>query len=184
MKIYTKTGDKGKTSLFGGTRVLKDTLRIEAYGSVDELNSHIGVVRALNPEPAVDRILERVQQQLFILGADLATPRTRKEGKIDRIQTRHVEYLEQSIDQLESKLPPLSQFILPAGSRTAAELHVARTVCRRAERRIVQLAQKSDIGTTPIVYINRLSDFLFVAARSANKIEGEEEVRWDSTRGD
>jgi cob(I)alamin adenosyltransferase len=184
MKIYTKTGDKGKTSLFGGDRVSKDTYRIEAYGSVDELNSHLGVVRALKPPAEVDRMLERIQYQLFVLGADLATPRTRKEGKVDRIQSRHIEYLEQSIDRLDSTLPPLSQFILPAGSLTAAELHVARTVCRRAERRVVQLAKKCDIGTTPVVYINRLSDFLFVAARSVNKTDGQEDVRWDSSRQD
>lgn len=184
MKIYTKTGDKGKTSLFGGNRVSKDTFRIEAYGSVDELNSHIGLVRALNPPAEIDRILEKIQQQLFVLGADLATPRTRGGKKMNRIQTGHVEYLEQNIDRLDATLPPLSQFILPAGSRSSAELHVARTVCRRAERRIVQLAKKCDIGTTPVVYINRLSDLLFVTARSANKIEGGKEIRWDSNRED
>lgn len=182
MKIYTKTGDKGKTSLFGGNRVSKDTHRIEAYGSVDELNSHIGVVRSLHPPAEIDRILEEIQQQLFVLGADLATPRTRGKERVDRIQSRHVEFLEQSIDRLDSALSPLNQFILPAGSRAAAELHVARTVCRRAERRTVQLAKKFDIGTTPVVYLNRLSDFLFVAARSANRLEGVEEARWDSNR--
>jgi len=184
MKIYTKTGDKGKTSLFGGDRVSKDTYRIEAYGSIDELNSHIGVIRALQPPAEVDRMLERIQHQLFVLGADLATPRTRKGIKVDRIQERHVEFLEHSIDRLDAELPALTGFILPAGSRTASELHVARTVCRRAERRIVQLAKKSDIGTTPVVYINRLSDFLFVAARSVNRMERREEVRWDPARHD
>lgn len=184
MKIYTKTGDKGKTSLFGGDRVSKDTYRIEAYGSVDELNSHLGVIRSLKPPAEVDRMLERIQHQLFVLGADLATPRTRKEGKVDRIQPRHIEFLEQSIDRLDAALPGLTQFVLPGGSHAAAALHVARTVCRRAERRIVQLAKKCDIGTTPVVYINRLSDFLFVAARSVNRLEGWEEARWESGRQD
>lgn len=182
MKIYTKTGDKGKTSLFGGERVSKDTQRIEAYGCVDELNSHIGVVRSLKPQVEIERILDRVQQELFILGTDLATPQTRPPKKIDRIESRHIEQLEKDIDRLDSALDPLQQFILPGGSRVAAALHVARTVCRRAERRIVQLSKKGEIGTTPVVYINRLSDLLFVTARYANKLESVEEVKWDSNR--
>jgi len=184
MKIYTKTGDKGKTSLFGGDRVSKDTDRIEAYGCVDELNSHIGVVRSLSPPAEVDRILEQVQQQLFVLGADLATPRIRGKVQTMRVESRHVEFLERTIDHLDARLPALEQFILPSGSHTATELHVARTVCRRAERRLVQLSRKKEIGTTPIVYINRLSDLLFVLARYANSVEGGKEVLWDSHRED
>lgn len=179
MKIYTKTGDQGKTSLFGGKRVSKDALRIEAYGDVDELNSHIGVIGALHPPPEIDLIVQEVQQQLFILGADLATPQSGGRTTIERIEPRHAERLEKEIDRLESLIDPLRKFILPGGSRLAAELHVARTVCRRAERRIVQLLKKEQIGTTPVVYINRLSDLLFVMARYANKLEGVEEVKWE-----
>jgi cob(I)alamin adenosyltransferase len=184
VKIYTKTGDKGKTSLFGGQRVSKDTHRIEAYGCVDELNSHLGVVRSLKPLEDVDRILVRIQHELFVLGADLATPQTSSRKKMQRISARHVERLERDIDRLDSALDPLQQFILPGGSRSSAELHVARTICRRAERSIIRLSKKSEIGTTPVVFINRLSDLLFVLARYVNKVEGGEEVRWDSTRAD
>ncbi|HEY6952215.1 MAG TPA: cob(I)yrinic acid a,c-diamide adenosyltransferase [Bacteroidota bacterium] len=182
MKIYTKTGDKGKTSLFGGERVSKDALRIEAYGSVDELNSQIGVIRSLMPPPDIDRLLQQLQQELFVLGTDLATPVSTKRKKVLRIEPRHSERLEREIDRLEASLEPLTQFILPGGSKTAAELHVARTICRRAERRIVQLSRKDEVGTSPVVYINRLSDFLFVAARYVNKVEGINETKWDSKK--
>jgi cob(I)alamin adenosyltransferase len=182
MKIYTKTGDKGKTSLFGGERVSKDTYRIEAYGCVDELNAHLGVIRSLTPPSEIEQLLDRLQHELFILGADLATPQTRRPKKIDRIESRHIDQLEKDIDHLDAALEPLQQFILPGGSRVSAELQVARTVCRRAERRIVQLLKKGEIGTTPVVYINRLSDLLFVAGRYANKIEGIGEVKWVSNR--
>ncbi len=178
MKIYTKTGDKGLTSLFGGARVSKDTDRIEAYGSVDELNSQLGIVRSLKPPPEIDRTLQRVQNDLFTLGADLATPETKTKKKVLRISSSHVEQLERDIDILESSLPPLEHFILPGGTRTSAELHVARTICRRAERSIVRLSRKSEIRITPVVYMNRLSDFLFVAARSVNRSEGGEEAVW------
>jgi len=182
MKIYTKTGDNGKTSLFGGQRVSKDAQRIEAYGCVDELNSHIGVVRSLKPPHEIERILDRVQRELFVLGTDLATPVTRPPQKIDRIETRHIEQLEKDIDRLDSALDSLQQFILPGGSHVSAELHVARTVCRRAERRIVQLSKNGGTGTTPVVYTNRLSDLLFVAARFVNKKEGAEDTKWESNR--
>ena len=183
MKIYTRTGDSGKTSLFGGQRVAKDTVRIEAYGCVDELNSHLGVVRALDPPLEIALLIDRIQHELFILGADLATPHARSTKKINRIETQHIKRLEKDIDMLDSALDPLQQFILPGGSGVAAALHVARTVCRRTERRIVQLSRKSEIGSNPIVYINRLSDFLFVAARSVNKLQGVEERKWDSHEG-
>ncbi len=184
MKIYTKTGDKGKTSLFGGERVSKDSERIEAYGCVDELNSQVGVVRSLKPSEEVDRILVRIQHELFVLGADLATPQTSSRKKIERINSRHIEQLERDIDRLDSVLDPLQQFIVPGGSRASAELHVARTFCRRAERRIVRLSKKGGVGATPVIYVNRLSDLLFVAARYVNKREGGEEVKWDSGRND
>ncbi len=182
MKIYTKTGDKGATSLFGGTRVAKDAHRIEAYGSVDELNSHIGLVRSLHPPADIDTLLETIQQDLFVLGADLATQQPKQRKSINVIESHHVEQLERAIDRLEASLTPLKQFILPGGSRLGAELHVARAVCRRAERRIVRLLRKGEIGTTPFVYINRLSDLLFVLARYANLLDGEEEVRWAPQR--
>ncbi len=182
MKIYTKTGDKGKTSLFGGGRVAKDGQRIEAYGSVDELNSRIGLVRALYPPADIDQVLATIQNDLFVLGADLATPKPKQRTSIDTIESRHVEHLERTIDRFEGSLPALKEFILPGGSRLAAELHVARTVCRRAERRIVNLLRKGEIGTTPFVYMNRLSDLLFVMARYANKLEGVEEVKWKTGR--
>jgi cob(I)alamin adenosyltransferase len=180
MKIYTKTGDEGKTSLFGGTRVSKDAVRIDAYGSVDELNSHIGVIRALSPPADVDRMLEQIQQHLFVLGADLATPRKRGETGMNRVDGSNIEFLERNIDRLDASLQPLSHFILPAGSRVATEIHVARTVCRRAERRAVQLSKKNVVGPFPIVYLNRLSDLLFVMARHVNKHEGIDEVKWIS----
>lgn len=184
MKIYTKTGDKGLTSLFGGERVSKDTGRIKAYGDVDELNSQLGVVRSLKPPQEIDRILQRVQRDLFTLGADLATPEKRTRKKIQRISSTHIEQLERDIDTLELSLEPLQHFILPGGTRTSAAIHVARTVCRRAERSIVRLSRKGEIRITPVVYMNRLSDFLFVAARSVNKNEGGEEDLWDPSRED
>jgi cob(I)alamin adenosyltransferase len=184
MKIYTKTGDKGKTSLFGGTRVAKDAKRIEAYGSVDELNSQIGVVRSLKPPGDIDKILGEIQQDLFVLGSDLATPQPKQRKKIEVIEARHVEQLERVIDRLDATLEPLKKFVLPGGSRIGAELHLARTICRRAERGIVTLLRKGDIGTTPFVYLNRLSDLLFVMARYANKLSGVDEVQWTSSRED
>jgi cob(I)alamin adenosyltransferase len=179
MKIYTKTGDSGDTSLFGGQRVPKDAQRIEAYGTVDELNSILGIVRADNRESQVDEILERVQHSLFNLGADLATPRS-LDKSITRIAPRDTVVLEKSIDQIEPKLKPLRSFILPGGSPVAARLHFARTVCRRAERVIVRLSRNEDIGDEITVYLNRLSDLLFVLARYANRVADIPETKWKS----
>ena len=178
MKIYTKTGDKGDTSLFGGQRVPKDALRIEAYGTVDELNSVLGIVRADNKDGEIDEILDRIQNELFDLGADLATPRSATSKQIKRIEARDSLYLEKKIDQLESHLKPLKSFILPGGSAVAARLHFARTVCRRAERTVVRLSRNEDIGDGIIVFLNRLSDLLFVLARYANHIGGIGETKW------
>ena len=178
MKIYTKTGDKGDTSLFGGQRVPKDALRIEAYGTVDELNSGLGVVRADNANSEIDKILGHVQNQLFCLGADLATPRSTEKKSIKRIEPKDVQALEKSIDSLEPKLKPLRSFILPCGLPTAARLQFARTVCRRAERIVVRLSRNEDIGEPIIVYLNRLSDLLFVLARYANHVANVPETRW------
>lgn len=178
MKIYTKTGDKGETSLFGGQRVPKDALRIEAYGTVDELNSVLGIVRADNTESEIDRILAHVQNQLFDLGADLATPRSSKPKKVNRIEPGDAHSLEKFIDSLEVNLKPLKRFILPGGSPVAARLHFARTVCRRAERAVVRLSRNEDIGDDITVYLNRLSDLLFVLARYANHTAKVQEIKW------
>jgi cob(I)alamin adenosyltransferase len=166
MKIYTKTGDHGETGLFGGPRVAKNHARIEAFGTVDELNSHLGVLRTLPAASDFDADLRRIQCELFDLGAELATPGSTAE----RITPAHVETLERLIDAHESALEPLACFILPTGTPLAAALHVARTVCRRAERRVVSLAAQLDttIPANAIEYLNRLGDLLFVLARSAN----------------
>lgn len=178
MNIYTKTGDRGDTSLFGGQRVPKDALRIEAYGTVDELNSVLGIVRADNADTEIDEILAGVQDQLFDLGADLATPRSADKKPIKRIETRDAQQLEKVIDELEPTLKPLRSFILPGGSPVAARLHFARTVCRRAERAVVRLSRNEDIGESVMSYLNRLSDMLFVLARYANQKSKVPEIRW------
>ena len=178
MKIYTKRGDRGETSLFGGKRLSKDSLRIEAYGSVDELNSILGVVRSLRPHRELDTLLEQVQNELFVLGADLATPDTSSAKNVRRLQEQNVSQLEKHIDTLDATLTPLRSFILPGGGPVAAQLHVARTVCRRAERLVVRLGKKEKIGRPPVEYLNRLSDLLFVLARYANKLDGAVETPW------
>lgn len=178
MKIYTRTGDKGDTSLFGGQRVPKDALRIEAYGTVDELNSVLGIVRADNAHPDIDRLLEELQNTLFVLGADLATPRSATTKELRRIASSDAEILEREIDVLEAHLQPLTNFILPGGSPVAARLHFARTVCRRAERNAVRLSRNEEIGDDVIIYLNRLSDFLFVLSRFANHTANLPEIPW------
>jgi cob(I)alamin adenosyltransferase len=177
MKIYTKTGDAGDTGLFAGARVRKDDVRIEAYGTVDELNAAIGVVRAERLPPEIDQTLERVQSELFSVGAELATPEPQKHG-MSLISEAPIASLEKAIDHLEAGLPPLKQFILPAGSREGALLHLARGVCRRAERRVVTLAAQAAISAAIIRYLNRLGDYLFVAARFANQEAKGVEVKW------
>lgn len=181
MKIYTKTGDKGETSLFGGMRVRKDSLRIEAYGTVDEFNSFIGFARSLNPPKQLDELLEGIQNDLLTLGADLASP-IDAEGSIPRIQASDISRLEAHIDTIDLKLEPLKSFILPSGTQLAAALHVARTVCRRAERRIVQLSQKENVGDHAVIFLNRLADLLFVLARFANHLAGQREHKWEGKR--
>jgi len=178
MKIYTKTGDKGDTSLFGGQRVPKDALRIEAYGTVDELNSILGVALAATSDERIHTVLTQVQNQLFDLGADLATPRLSRGTKIRRIESKDANQLEKTIDSLNSSLKPIRSFILPGGSALAAQVHVARAVCRRAERAVVRLSRNEDIGGGIIVYLNRLSDLLFVLARYANHVAGVQEIAW------
>jgi cob(I)alamin adenosyltransferase len=177
MKIYTKKGDSGETSLFGGQRVSKSSKRIETYGTVDELNSVLGVALSHGVEPRTQELLDKIQIQLFVLGSDLATPPSKK-IKIDRIGTTEIEFLEESIDELEESLEPLTSFILPGGSSAGATLHVGRTVCRRAERLTVDCAKSDEISESAIKYLNRLSDFLFVLARFENKKSGNEETKW------
>lgn len=179
MKIYTKKGDAGDTGLFGGTRVSKASSRVAAYGEIDELNSHLGVVRAAAVDDDVDALLARIQSELFELGAELAA-RPGKDVGIARVGDAQVEALEQAIDRAEVELAPLETFILPAGSLAAAHLHVARTVCRRAERAIVALGAEGEAELRPEVlrYANRLSDLLFVLARLANHRAGVADVPW------
>jgi cob(I)alamin adenosyltransferase len=179
MKIYTKTGDTGDTSLFGGKRVPKSSLRIDAYGTVDELNAQLGVVRALRPFAEVDNLLEQIQNQLFVLGADLATPLDVTPANVKRIQQNEIQFLEETIDRLDAQLEPLKSFILPGGSLLTAHLHVARTVCRRAERLVDALGRKEEIEKFPLVYLNRLADLLFIAARYVSKLTGMEETKWN-----
>jgi len=180
-KIYTRTGDDGTTGLLGGTRVAKDSLRIESYGDVDELNSALGVARAHGLSVEHDEIVAMVQEHLFRVGADLATPHQREEKNlwVPRVTHEEVACLEAAIDRLEEKLPPLRNFILPGGTPAGATLHLARTICRRAERHTVALVlQEPETGALPLQYLNRLSDLLFVLARAANHAAGVEEHPW------
>jgi cob(I)alamin adenosyltransferase len=183
MKIYTKTGDDGTTGLFGGERVPKDALRIDAYGTVDELNSVIGLARCYAIDQKADAILNAIQSDLFQLGADLATPLSVSNAKIDRVQHGDCERLESWIDELDAQLPPLNNFILPGGGKPGAILHLARNVCRRAERLTVRLSHSESVGDHVIVYLNRLSDLLFVIARWVNKQQGQDEMKWGIGNG-
>ncbi len=178
VKIYTKTGDRGETALFSGGRVPKHHLRVEAYGTIDELNSVLGLARAAAPSEQVDLWLNTLQNQLFHLGADLATPLDAKADWIARVTESQVEWLETTIDQMSELLEPLKNFILPGGTLAAAQLQVARAVCRRAERLIVALAEQESISENTIAYVNRLSDWLFTAARYENMQAGEAESKW------
>jgi cob(I)alamin adenosyltransferase len=183
VKIYTKTGDGGDTGLFGGPRVRKNAHRVEAYGEVDELNAAIGAVRAIVEDPELERHLARIQDELFCVGAELATPHGAKaRSAIPEVEPRWIERLEAAIDGWDTELPPLRQFVLPGGTRTAAALHLARCVCRRAERRVVTLASEAELAPATLAYLNRLSDFLFVAARIANLRAGRAEIAWDPRR--
>ncbi len=179
MKVYTKTGDKGETGLFGGERVAKDHLRLEAYGTVDELNACVGFLRALELEPDIASILERVQKHLFDIGAELATQHLeRLEGRSRTVSDDDVAALESQIDQWEEELTPLKNFVLPGGSESGARAHIVRTVARRAERRIVSLQKETALSPVVIRYMNRLSDFAFVLSRILNKRAGKEDIEW------
>jgi len=180
MKIYTKGGDKGETGLFGGERVSKDSLRIETYGTVDELNSFIGLALVEIKDYEVKKLLERIQNTLFILGSDLSAPDNVKDKShnIPRISKLNYEEIEKEIDKFDSRLGELKNFILPGGSKSAALLHICRTICRRAERRVVALNNAVNISPDIIIFLNRLSDLFFVLARYENKISGIEDIEW------
>ena len=180
-KIYTRTGDDGTTGLGFGGRVAKDALRVEAYGTVDELNSAVGMARAAGLPAEIDRALAAIQNELFHLGSDLCVPEAEKAAHpVPRIEARHVEALEELMDRWGERLSALDNFVLPGGAPGAAALHLARTVCRRAERIVVSLARREPVGEWTVAYLNRLSDALFVLARAANAGAGVDDVLWDS----
>jgi len=184
MKIYTKTGDAGSTSLFGGVKVSKSNIRINAYGTTDELNSFVGLIVAHNANDEVKKQLLNIQENIFVLGSELATPKEKlflangksRIGKM--IQENDIKTLENWIDEWEKQLEPLTHFILPGGGKASASAHVARTVCRRAERNVVLLTENVEIRPELQKYLNRLSDYLFVLARVLSKLDNEPEVKW------
>ena len=179
-RIYTRTGDEGMTGLGGGKRVAKDSRRVETYGTVDELNSQIGVALATGLCDRLASELPSIQNELFDLGADLATPAdSQARHPVPTIEDRHIEKLERLVDELNEVVGPLANFLLPGGSLGASQLHVARTICRRAERAATALARDETIGPTVLPYLNRLSDALFVMARYENKQRGIAEPLWD-----
>ncbi len=181
MKIYTRTGDAGETGLFGGARVGKDDLRVEAYGTVDELNSCLGVVRALCVSVETDQSLLQIQSDLFTLGAELAcAPGKEQKLRLTLLGEADILRLEGWIDRSEAVLEPLKNFVLPGGSSSAAELHRARTVCRRAERRTLTASRSSPVRPEVVIYLNRLSDLLFVLARHENHVAGLSDIPWRS----
>jgi cob(I)alamin adenosyltransferase len=185
MKIYTKTGDKGQTSLFGGTRVPKYNIRIEAYGTVDELNAYIGLVRDQDIDDNTKSILLKIQHELFTLGAMLATPPEKellKSGKerltIEKINDEKIALLENEIDVMNESLPPMTHFILPGGNPIVSYCHIARCICRRAERIVTQLSDESTVNPQILMYLNRLSDYLFVLARKLTYDTKSSEIQW------
>ncbi|MBZ5538816.1 MAG: cob(I)yrinic acid a,c-diamide adenosyltransferase [Acidobacteriia bacterium] len=186
-KVYTRTGDKGETGLVGNRRVPKDSRRIESYGIVDELNSILGVARAVNqkfsqhiaPRVRMEKELKKIQNELFVVGSDLATRVEDRWENMPLVGQSHIDALEGLMDELEKELKPLEEFILPGGGMVAASLHQARTVCRRAERACVALGREEPIGDYLIPYLNRLGDVLFVLARWISHCEGEAETMWE-----
>lgn len=180
MKIYTKTGDGGDTSLLGGKRLSKDSLRIETYGTIDELNSVIGVSRSLNEHREIDLLLFDLQSELFVLGAELATPSGVENSSIKFLSNENIIRLEKLIDDIDIRLPQLKNFILPGGNKCAAMLHYARTVCRRAERLAVHLTRDEPMRDFVVIYVNRLSDLLFVIARLSNSLSNTPEPKWSA----
>ncbi len=179
MKIYTRTGDDGTTGLIGGSRVKKHNIRLESYGTIDELNSYIGLIRSMQTDKQIDSVLEIIQNKLFVIGANLAT-----DESIEMIRKQlpckkaDIELLEKEIDRMNMDLPELRNFILPGGSQAASFCHVARTVCRRAERKIVELSEKAEVDTNLVRFVNRLSDYLFVLSRKVNHDQKAPEILW------
>ncbi len=191
-RVYTRGGDKGETSLVGGPRIAKDAIRIQSYGTVDELNAILGLVRTANRETPgasdedrsrLDALLVRLQSELFNLGSDLATLPADRHPKQPVIEARHVTFLERTIDEMNADLPELHSFVLPGGGWVSAFLHQARTVCRRAERLVATLARQEAIGEHALVYLNRLSDLLFVLGRWAARARQEPEPLWEPEKG-
>ena len=190
MKIYTKTGDKGTTALFGGTRVPKHHIRIESYGTIDELNSHIGLIRDQAIDPIHKKVLMEIQDRLFTVGAILATDpekATLKNGKdrlnIPKISESDIKLLEDNMDNMNAALPPMTNFVLPGGHQTVSLCHIARTVCRRAERLASHLNDMEPFQPETLMYINRLSDYLFVLARKLSHELQAEEIKWIPKKG-
>jgi cob(I)alamin adenosyltransferase len=185
-RVYTRTGDKGETALVGGKRVPKDCPRIEAYGTIDELNSIVGLARVFNEEKLaehdahrfLDVVLRKIQDELFDLGSELATPADFYQPGMYRVSERQVEKIEQLIDECQKSLEPLKSFVLPGGGKVGAYLHQCRTVCRRAEREILRLSRAETISDWPLKYVNRLSDLFFVLSRWISKQTGQEEYLW------
>jgi cob(I)alamin adenosyltransferase len=184
MKIYTKTGDKGETGLFGGARISKSSLRIEAYGTVDELNSGIGLTITEVRNDSVKSLLNKIQNQLFIVGSDLAAPDLKEDqkSKVLRTPSEFHEEIEKSIDFFEEKLDELKNFIIPGGSKSASLLHVCRTIARRAERRVVALNSMEQINGNIVIFLNRLSDLFFVLSRYENKVSNHPDVIWENQK--
>jgi len=185
-RVYTRTGDRGETALVGGKRVPKDSLRIEAYGTIDELNSIVGLARAFNEEKLadgeahrfLDTVLRQIQDELFDLGSELATPPDFFQEGMYRVSESEVKKIEQLIDECQEELEPLKSFVLPGGGRIGAYLHQCRTVCRRAEREILRLSRAEELSEWPIKYVNRLSDLFFVLSRWISKKTGKDEYLW------
>ncbi len=185
-RVYTRTGDKGNTALVGGRRVAKDSPRIESYGTIDELNSIIGLARAFNADKLdqgeahryLDEVLAKIQDELFDLGSELATPEDAAYAGMYRVGAAEVKRIEETIDHCQKDLTPLKSFILPGGGKIGAFLHQCRTVCRRAEREILRLSRAEDLSEWPLKYVNRLSDLFFVLARWISKQMGEQEYLW------
>lgn len=179
-RIYTRTGDAGETGLFGGGRVGKDNARVDAYGEIDELNAALGVARSHSLEPDLDRLAQAIQEQLFTLGAVLATPvGSKSQAAIPSVNPQWATEMEKAIDSFDEQIPRLTRFILPGGGQAASALHLARTICRRAERRIVPLLRAGEVDPNVVVYLNRLSDLLFTMARLTNHRAGLGDVVWN-----
>jgi cob(I)alamin adenosyltransferase len=180
MKIYTKTGDDGTTGLFGNIRVKKSNPRIAAYGAVDELNAALGLVLSSKIGKDIRDLFIKIQNDLFVVGADLANPNL--DTKLNRVALDMISFLENEIDRLEEKLTPITFFILPGGDMIASQVHLARAICRRAETNVVHLSESEDINNNCLIYINRLSDLLFVVARTINKRKKISDIAWEKQR--